>query len=98
MRNANYTNIAFFNLNLIYSCSFECFKKHKEIGCSSPPNADELTGEGGLKLEQSNKKILQFTTDDTVHPDRLAELGKELPVAGLIASMIIFGFPYFRSK
>lgn len=55
-----------------FSCSFDCFKKHKDVDCAP---AKTETAEKSEKIEDVRKPILQFTTEDTVDPDKLAQLG-----------------------
>lgn len=54
-----------------FSCSFECFKTHKNADCM-PAKRDS---EEKCAEDEVRKPILQFTTQDTVDPDKLAELG-----------------------
>lgn len=55
------------------SCSFECFKKHKTAECVS--NEQTESTKSGECTNPIKPKILQFTTDDTVDPEKLAQLG-----------------------
>lgn len=60
-----------FNSICAFSCSFECFKKHKDVDCTSV-NANETTDQN---KETTKPRILQFTTEDTVDLGKLAQLG-----------------------
>lgn len=56
------------------SCSFDCFKTHKNVEC-----VPAKTGlEEKCPSEEAKKTILQFTTEDTVDPEKLAELSKNV--------------------
>lgn len=55
-----------------FSCSFECFKKHKNVDCA--PAKTEIN-ENRPQSEDIRKSILQFTTEDTVDPEKLVQLG-----------------------
>lgn len=55
-----------------FSCSFECFKKHKNAECTP---AKTKSQEKCVDIE-ARKPILQFTTEDTVDPEKLAQLGE----------------------
>lgn len=54
-----------------FSCSFDCFKKHKNADCTS---AKKESQEKCVEAE-ARKQILQFTTEDTIDPEKLAQLG-----------------------
>lgn len=56
---------------LLCSCSFDCFKKHKNVECT--PEINEIEDNFGDKEQPS---LFQFTTEDTVDPAKLAELGE----------------------
>ena len=58
-----------------FSCSFDCFKKHKNADCT-PAKTESQCEEKSEKVEV-RKPILQFTTEDTVDPEKLAQLGIE---------------------
>lgn len=54
-----------------FSCSFDCFKKHKNADCTpAQTESQDKCGEA-----KARKPILQFTTEDTVDPEKLAQLG-----------------------
>lgn len=54
-----------------FSCSFDCFKKHKNVDCVPAKTESQENGQdAGMR-----KPILQFTTEDTVDPEKLAQLG-----------------------
>lgn len=54
-----------------FSCSFDCFKKHKNADCTP---AKKATQDKCVEVD-ARKPILQFTTEDTVDPEKLAQLG-----------------------
>lgn len=54
-----------------FSCSFDCFKKHKNAECTPAKTESQEK----CKEVEARKPILQFTTEDTVDPEKLAQLG-----------------------
>lgn len=62
-----------FNFGLIdFSCSFDCFKKHKNADCTPAKTESQEKSVGKTEVL---KPILQFTTEDSVDPEKLAQLG-----------------------
>lgn len=62
----------YFHLCIVhFSCSFDCFKRHKNADCT-PAKAES---QEKCKEAEARKPILQFTTEDTVDPEKLAQLG-----------------------
>lgn len=57
-----------------FSCSFDCFKKHKNADCTPAKTESQ---EKSVEVD-ARKPILQFTTEDTVDPEKLAQLGKDI--------------------
>ncbi|XP_055299239.1 zinc finger HIT domain-containing protein 3 [Sitodiplosis mosellana] len=64
-----------------FCCSFECFKKHKDVDCTPAKTENE---EKCQKTENVKKTILQFTTEDTVDPEKLEQLGNSEALKDLL--------------
>lgn len=62
-----------FIVTFIFSCSFDCFKKHKTTECApvEPTSANDPSTENA-----ESKRTYHFTTEDTVDLEKLDKLGK----------------------
>lgn len=69
-----------------FSCSFECFKKHKDVECAST-KADASENK---RTEDVKRTILLFTTEDTVDPEKLAQLSMTIRQIECVYVWMIF--------
>uniref|UniRef100_A0A182UCN8 HIT-type domain-containing protein n=1 Tax=Anopheles melas TaxID=34690 RepID=A0A182UCN8_9DIPT len=69
----------------LHYCSVVCYKKHQEQPCKpTPPPPEDASIPGGVPEGQQQKKIILFSTVDTVPAEKLELLGQSEHLKNLL--------------